>query len=48
VSVTSVEQLVEELCGDLESVRAPRGPNLNAGSWQTEAPLRMLLNNLDS
>ena len=28
-------------------VRAPRGPQLSAGSWQTEAPLRMLMNNLD-
>ena len=27
--------------------RAPRGTHLNALSWQTEAPLRMLLNNLD-
>jgi urocanate hydratase len=27
--------------------RAPRGQQLNAKSWQTEAPLRMLLNNLD-
>jgi urocanate hydratase len=27
--------------------RAPRGSALNAKSWQTEAPLRMLLNNLD-
>ena len=26
---------------------APRGNQLNALSWQTEAPLRMLLNNLD-
>ncbi|MCK9639706.1 MAG: hypothetical protein M0R39_07315, partial [Prolixibacteraceae bacterium] len=26
---------------------APRGNTLNAKSWQTEAPLRMLLNNLD-
>ena len=26
---------------------APRGSQLNARSWQTEAPLRMLLNNLD-
>ncbi|MCB1137075.1 MAG: urocanate hydratase, partial [Chlamydiia bacterium] len=26
---------------------APRGSTLNALSWQTEAPLRMLLNNLD-
>ena len=28
-------------------VRAPRGTTLNARSWQTEAPLRMLMNNLD-
>ncbi|NMH99578.1 urocanate hydratase [Pseudonocardia acidicola] len=28
-------------------VRAPRGSTLTAGSWQTEAPLRMLMNNLD-
>ncbi len=27
---------------------APRGSELNARSWQTEAPLRMLLNNLDA
>jgi urocanate hydratase len=28
--------------------KAPRGNQLNAKSWQTEAPLRMLLNNLDA
>ena len=28
-------------------VRAPRGTALTARSWQTEAPLRMLMNNLD-
>ncbi|MGZ8743478.1 MAG: urocanate hydratase, partial [Nocardioides sp.] len=28
-------------------VRAPRGPELSCGSWQTEAPMRMLMNNLD-
>ncbi|AKK05957.1 urocanate hydratase [Corynebacterium mustelae] len=28
-------------------VRAPRGTQLTAKSWQTEAPLRMLMNNLD-
>jgi urocanate hydratase len=39
--------LVEQLCGDLRTIRAPRGSDLNAASWQTEAPLRMLLNNLD-
>jgi urocanate hydratase len=29
-------------------VRAARGPNLTARSWLTEAPLRMLMNNLDA
>jgi len=28
-------------------IRAPRGPKLTAKSWLTEAPLRMLMNNLD-
>ena len=28
-------------------IRAPRGATLNTRSWQTEAPLRMLMNNLD-
>ncbi len=28
-------------------VRAPRGTQITARSWQTEAPLRMLMNNLD-
>jgi urocanate hydratase len=28
-------------------IRAPRGTHLTARSWQTEAPLRMLMNNLD-
>ena len=28
-------------------IRAPRGPELSAKCWQTEAPLRMLMNNLD-
>jgi urocanate hydratase len=41
------DDLVELLCGDLSRIRAPRGTQLNALSWQTEAPLRMLLNNLD-
>jgi urocanate hydratase len=47
MSVREVDAVVEELCGDLSSIRAPRGQALNARSWQTEAPLRMLLNNLD-
>ena len=29
------------------TVRAPRGTELTAKSWLTEAPLRMLMNNLD-
>ncbi len=29
------------------TVRAPRGTDLSTRSWQTEAPLRMLMNNLD-
>ncbi len=44
----SRDALVESLCGDLSAIRAPRGTELNARSWQTEAPLRMLLNNLDA
>jgi urocanate hydratase len=48
MSVRSLDALVEELCGDLRRIRAPRGTSLNARSWQTEAPLRMLLNNLDA
>ncbi len=28
-------------------IHAPHGPELTAKSWQTEAPLRMLMNNLD-
>ena len=45
--VTTPEAVVERLCGDLARISAPRGTALNARSWQTEAPLRMLLNNLD-
>jgi len=44
---TTLEETVEALCGDLSSIRAPRGRELHARSWATEAPLRMLLNNLD-
>ena len=32
---------------NIREVRAPRGPELSAKSWATEAPLRMLMNNLD-
>src|SRR3954470_5204580 len=47
MSVRELDAVVEELCGDLSAIRAPRGQSLHARSWQTEAPLRMLLNNLD-
>src|SRR5690349_12443245 len=43
----SLSERVDALVGDLSSVRAPRGVELNARQWSTEAPLRMLLNNLD-
>ena len=43
----TLDATVEALCGDLSAIRAPRGTELNARSWSTEAPLRMLLNNLD-
>ncbi len=32
---------------NMRTIRAPRGPELSAKSWLTEAPLRMLMNNLD-
>ncbi|MGA1804095.1 urocanate hydratase [Rhizobium sp. HT1-10] len=32
---------------NIREIRAPRGPELNTKSWMTEAPLRMLMNNLD-
>lgn len=31
---------------NIREVRPPEGPDLNAKSWQTEAPMRMLMNNL--
>ncbi len=40
-------EVAASLCRDLSAIRAPRGAELNARSWSTEAPLRMLLNNLD-
>ncbi len=33
--------------GQAPVIRAPRGTKLNAQTWLTEAPLRMLMNNLD-
>jgi urocanate hydratase len=32
---------------NIREIRSPRGTELNALSWTTEAPLRMLMNNLD-
>ena len=46
-TIEAVDARVDALCGDLTRIRAPRGTELNARSWSTEAPLRMLLNNLD-
>jgi urocanate hydratase len=47
-AVDTLSATVEALCGDLSTIRAPRGTRLNARSWAAEAPLRMLLNNLDA
>jgi urocanate hydratase len=33
---------------NVRTIRAPRGTTISAKSWLTEAPLRMLMNNLDS
>ena len=33
---------------NMRVVRAPRGPQISAKSWLTEAPMRMLMNNLDA
>ena len=33
--------------GTRREIRAPRGTAISARSWLTEAPLRMLMNNLD-
>ena len=47
-TTASLAERFETLVGDLSSIRAPRGTDLNARQWATEAPLRMLLNNLDA
>ncbi len=47
-AVEAADALAERLVADLRRIRAPRGTKLNARSWATEAPLRMLLNNLDA
>ncbi len=43
--MTSARSLASESAARV--VRAPRGPALSCRSWQTEAALRMLMNNLD-
>lgn len=42
-----VKEKVETLTGVQVGIRAPRGKTLTCKSWQTEAALRMLMNNLD-
>jgi urocanate hydratase len=42
-----VKEKVETLEGIQVGIRAPRGSKLTCKSWQTEAPMRMLMNNLD-
>jgi len=39
---------MSETTSNVRQIRAPRGPEISARSWQTEAPLRMLMNNLDA
>ena len=36
-----------ESAANVRQIRAPRGTEISAKSWLTEAPLRMLMNNLD-
>ncbi|MBM4308095.1 MAG: hypothetical protein FJ123_15295, partial [Deltaproteobacteria bacterium] len=42
-----IKEKVETLTGVQVGVKAPRGAKLTCKSWQTEAALRMLMNNLD-
>ena len=42
-----VKEKVETLAGVQVGIKAPRGSNITCKSWQTEAALRMLMNNLD-
>ncbi|HEY8510524.1 MAG TPA: urocanate hydratase [Cyclobacteriaceae bacterium] len=44
--MTSFSKFIEQYASH-PNYRAPRGTQLHAKSWQTEAPLRMFLNNLD-
>ncbi|OGP88818.1 MAG: hypothetical protein A2156_07415 [Deltaproteobacteria bacterium RBG_16_48_10] len=42
-----VKEKVKTLEGIQVGIKAPRGSKLTCKSWQTEAALRMLMNNLD-
>jgi len=42
-----VREKVETLAGVQVGIKAPRGSKITCKSWQTEAALRMLMNNLD-
>jgi len=42
-----IEKKIETLAGVQVGIRAPRGSKLRCKNWQTEAALRMLMNNLD-
>jgi urocanate hydratase len=45
--VTEISVSTDPRVDNTRKIRAPRGPELSAKSWLTEAPLRMLMNNLD-
>ncbi|MGC9458615.1 hypothetical protein, partial [Vibrio genomosp. F10] len=40
-------QSVDKRLDTSRTIRSPHGTQLRAKSWLTEAPLRMLMNNLD-
>ncbi len=42
-----VEEKAETLAGVQVGIKAPRGSKITCKSWQTEAAMRMLMNNLD-
>jgi urocanate hydratase len=44
---TRLSMSVNPRIDNARHIRAPRGPEISAKSWLTEAPLRMLMNNLD-
>jgi urocanate hydratase len=45
--VTEISESSDPRIDNSRKIRAPRGPELSAKSWLTEAPLRMIMNNLD-